>query len=36
MGNSKPKLSAEEEDVRKKVIEYYNKLTYSIYYNKKL
>lgn len=36
MGNSKSKLSAEEEDVRKKVIEYYNKLTYSIYYNKKL
>ena len=36
MGNSKPKLSAEEENVRKKVIEYYNELTYSIYHNKKI
>lgn len=36
MGNSKPKLSAEEEDVRTKVIEYYNKITFSIYYDEKL
>ena len=36
MGNSKPELSAEEEDVRTKVIEYYNKMTFSIYYDKKL
>ena len=34
MGNSKPKLSSEEKLIREKVIEYYNKLTYSIYNNK--
>lgn len=34
MGNSKPKLSSEEKHIREKVIEYYNKLTYSIYNNK--
>ena len=34
MGNSKPKLSDEEEDVRKKVIEYYKTMTFSAYNNK--
>ena len=36
MGISKPKFSKEEEDIRKKVIEYYNYITFSIYYDKKL
>lgn len=36
MGNSKPKLSVEEENVRKEIIEHYFEMTYSIYYNKQL
>ena len=36
MGNSKPKLSPEEEYIREKVIEHYKGLTFSIYYDKTL
>jgi len=36
MGNSKPKLSVEEENVRKEVIEHYIGMTYEIFYNKQL
>jgi hypothetical protein len=36
MGNSKPKLSPEQQQIREKVLEHYNELTYSLYYNKTL